>query len=192
MDHPARRVLADNDLFRARRRADPAPRPVRRRPHPRLRQRPAGQRAGAARARRGAGRNPRPARRPRARRRRDPSRAARRLWRHRGRGRRSRAAMGRAARRARTRSRATAPRSSAPQREAEWLRHAVEELAGLRREPGEETALADRRTAMMQAEKVAEDLRADPRRRSAGRTRRCRRWRPRCGVWSAAPRRRRR
>ncbi len=51
-------------------RTDPAPRPARRRPHPRLRQRPAGQRAGVARARRGAGRNSRPARRARAGRRR--------------------------------------------------------------------------------------------------------------------------
>jgi DNA repair protein RecN (Recombination protein N) len=45
------------------------------------------------------------------------------------------------------------------QREAEWLRHAVEELSGLAPQAGEETALAARRAAMMQAEKVAEDLR---------------------------------
>jgi len=45
-------------------------------------------------------------------------------------------------------------------REAEWLRHAVEELGRLAPETGEETALAERRAAMMQAEKVAEDLRA--------------------------------
>ena len=45
------------------------------------------------------------------------------------------------------------------QREADWLRHAAEELGELAPEPGEETALAERRTAMMQAEKVAEDLR---------------------------------
>jgi DNA repair protein RecN (Recombination protein N) len=45
------------------------------------------------------------------------------------------------------------------QREADWLRHAVEELTRLAPEPGEETALAERRTAMMQAEKVAGDLR---------------------------------
>src|SRR3974390_2771235 len=45
------------------------------------------------------------------------------------------------------------------QREADWLRHAAEELSKLAPEPGEETALADRRTGMMQAEKVAEDLR---------------------------------
>ena len=44
-------------------------------------------------------------------------------------------------------------------REAEWLRHAVDELAKLKPQPGEETALAERRSAMMQAEKVAGDLR---------------------------------
>ena len=44
-------------------------------------------------------------------------------------------------------------------REAEWLRHAVDELARLKPEPGEEKALAERRATMMQAEKVAEDLR---------------------------------
>ena len=43
--------------------------------------------------------------------------------------------------------------------EGDWLRHAVEELGALAPQPGEETALAARRTAMMQAEKVAEDLR---------------------------------
>jgi DNA repair protein RecN (Recombination protein N) len=44
-------------------------------------------------------------------------------------------------------------------REGDWLRHAVEELGKLGPQTGEETALADRRTGMMQAEKVAEDLR---------------------------------
>jgi len=44
-------------------------------------------------------------------------------------------------------------------READWLRHAAKELAELAPEPGEETALAERRTGMMQAEKIAEDLR---------------------------------
>jgi DNA repair protein RecN (Recombination protein N) len=44
-------------------------------------------------------------------------------------------------------------------REGDWLRHAVEELGKLAPQAGEETALADRRTGMMQAEKVAEDLR---------------------------------
>ena len=45
-------------------------------------------------------------------------------------------------------------------REAEWLRHAVDELGRLSPQTGEETALAERRTVMMQAEKVADDLRA--------------------------------
>src|SRR5664280_2758963 len=44
-------------------------------------------------------------------------------------------------------------------REGDWLRHAVEELGTLSPQAGEETALAERRTGMMQAEKVAEDLR---------------------------------
>jgi DNA repair protein RecN (Recombination protein N) len=44
-------------------------------------------------------------------------------------------------------------------REGDWLRHAVEELNKLSPQAGEETVLAARRTAMMQAEKVAEDLR---------------------------------
>jgi DNA repair protein RecN (Recombination protein N) len=45
------------------------------------------------------------------------------------------------------------------QREADWLRHAADELTQLAPEPGEETTLAQRRAGMMQAEKVAEDLR---------------------------------
>ncbi|MGA2893003.1 MAG: AAA family ATPase, partial [Xanthobacteraceae bacterium] len=45
-------------------------------------------------------------------------------------------------------------------REAEWLRHAVEELGRLAPQPGEEATLAERRTVMMQAEKVGEDLRS--------------------------------
>ncbi len=45
-------------------------------------------------------------------------------------------------------------------READWLRHAVEELGRLAPQTGEETELAVRRAAMMQAEKSAEDLRA--------------------------------
>jgi len=50
-------------------------------------------------------------------------------------------------------------RVESARREAEWLRHAVEELFRLKPEPGEESALAARRAVMMQAEKVAEDLR---------------------------------
>jgi DNA repair protein RecN (Recombination protein N) len=44
-------------------------------------------------------------------------------------------------------------------REGDWLHHAVEELEKLGPQPGEETALASRRAIMMQAEKVAGDLR---------------------------------
>jgi DNA repair protein RecN (Recombination protein N) len=43
--------------------------------------------------------------------------------------------------------------------EAEFIRHAVEELSALSPQPGEETTLADRRAALMRAEKAAEDLR---------------------------------
>ena len=78
--HPARALLKANDIA-GRGRTDPAPRPVRRWPHPRLRQRPAGERAGDEAARHRAGRDPRPARRPRAGRCRHPSPPARRLWR---------------------------------------------------------------------------------------------------------------
>jgi DNA repair protein RecN (Recombination protein N) len=45
------------------------------------------------------------------------------------------------------------------QREGDWLRHAVGELTKLAPEQGEETALAARRTLMMQSEKIAGDLR---------------------------------
>lgn len=44
-------------------------------------------------------------------------------------------------------------------READYLRHAADELRQLGPQPGEETALAERRTTMMQAEKIASDLR---------------------------------
>ena len=44
-------------------------------------------------------------------------------------------------------------------RESDYLHHAVEELEKLSPQAGEETALAERRSLMMQAEKVAEDLR---------------------------------
>jgi len=44
-------------------------------------------------------------------------------------------------------------------REGDWLRHAVEELGKLSPQAGEETTLAERRSVMMQAEKVVEDLR---------------------------------
>ena len=45
------------------------------------------------------------------------------------------------------------------QRDADYLRHASEELTQLAPQAGEETALAERRTTMMQVEKIAGDLR---------------------------------
>ena len=50
-------------------------------------------------------------------------------------------------------------RVEAARKEADYLRHASEELQALAPEAGEEAALADRRAAMMRAEKAAEDLR---------------------------------
>ncbi|MEA2936025.1 MAG: repair protein RecN [Variibacter sp.] len=50
-------------------------------------------------------------------------------------------------------------RVEAAQRQAEWLRHASDELRKLKPEAGEETGLAARRTSMMQAEKATTDLR---------------------------------
>src|SRR5712692_8464721 len=44
-------------------------------------------------------------------------------------------------------------------READYLRHAADELKKLKPRDGEEAALAERRTAMMQGEKIASDLR---------------------------------
>src|SRR5205809_446602 len=44
-------------------------------------------------------------------------------------------------------------------READYLRHAADELKTLKPKEGEETALAGRRTTMMQGEKIASDLR---------------------------------
>ena len=44
-------------------------------------------------------------------------------------------------------------------READYLRHASDELKKLTPQDGEETALAGRRTMMMQGEKIASDLR---------------------------------
>jgi DNA repair protein RecN (Recombination protein N) len=63
----------------------------------------------------------------------------------------------------RTREEAVAAHRAAVERaarEAEWLRHAVGELGKLAAQPGEETSLAERRATMMQAEKIGEDLRA--------------------------------
>ena len=44
------------------------------------------------------------------------------------------------------------------EKEADFVRHAVEELQALGPEAGEEAALSERRTAMMRAEKIAADL----------------------------------
>src|SRR5207253_3816592 len=44
-------------------------------------------------------------------------------------------------------------------READYLRHAADELKALKPKEGEETALAGCRTTMMQGEKIASDLR---------------------------------
>jgi DNA repair protein RecN (Recombination protein N) len=44
-------------------------------------------------------------------------------------------------------------------RDADYLRHAADELKKLKPKDGEETALAERRTGMMQGEKIAADLR---------------------------------
>lgn len=44
-------------------------------------------------------------------------------------------------------------------RDADYLRHASDELVALKPQEGEETQLAERRTAMMQGEKIADDLR---------------------------------
>jgi DNA repair protein RecN (Recombination protein N) len=44
-------------------------------------------------------------------------------------------------------------------READYLRHAADELKKLAPKDGEETSLAERRTTMMQGEKIASDLR---------------------------------
>ncbi|MFC3691900.1 DNA repair protein RecN [Chenggangzhangella methanolivorans] len=51
-----------------------------------------------------------------------------------------------------------AERVEAARREADYLKHASEELSALAPEYGEEEQLADRRAAMMRSEKAAEDL----------------------------------
>ncbi|MEP9354971.1 DNA repair protein RecN [Xanthobacter sp. KR7-65] len=49
-------------------------------------------------------------------------------------------------------------RLEAAARDADFIRHAVEELTALAPEPGEEASLSERRTAMMRSEKIAADL----------------------------------
>ena len=75
-----------------------------------------------------------------------------------------RAAVGAAlARLARRRRRAGTRRGrpmAAAQRDEDWLRHAVDELATLRPEPGEEERLAAERQALQQGEKRAEAIAA--------------------------------
>ena len=71
-------------------------------------------------------------------------------------------------------------------READYLRHASDELKKLKPKDGEETALAERRTTMMQGEKIASDLREAQDAVSGNHSpvSACRR---RCAGWSAAP-----
>lgn len=68
------------------------------------------------------------------------------------------AAASEALKRARQALQAQRMRVEAARKEADFLRHAVAELDRLAPEAGEEEALASRRQAMMQAEKVARDL----------------------------------
>ena len=49
-------------------------------------------------------------------------------------------------------------RLEAAEKEADFIRHAVEELSTLAPQSGEETALAERRSIMMRSEKIATDL----------------------------------
>ncbi|MDQ0505184.1 DNA repair protein RecN [Xanthobacter agilis] len=49
-------------------------------------------------------------------------------------------------------------RLEAAEKEADYIRHAVEELTALGAEVGEEAALSERRSAMMRSEKIAADL----------------------------------
>ena len=156
--HPAARH-PQRQRPRRYRRDDPAPGAARRRPHPRLHQRPADQRADPEGGRLRAGRNSRPARRARAGRCRDPSRAARCLCRARERmSPRSRSCGTRGAPRNALLDEHRAGMERAA-READYLRHASDELKKLAPQDGEETALAERRTTMMQGEKIAADLR---------------------------------
>lgn len=64
----------------------------------------------------------------------------------------------RAWRAARETAREERVRLEAAEKEADFIRHAVEELQALGPELGEEAALSERRSAMMRAEKIAADL----------------------------------
>lgn len=61
-------------------------------------------------------------------------------------------------REARDAAREERTRLAAAEKEADFIRHAVEELSELGAETGEEAALSERRSAMMRAEKIATDL----------------------------------
>ena len=76
-------------------------------------------------------------------------------------------------------------------READWLRHAVEELTKLapRGRRGNRAGRAPRRDDA--GARRSRAICATPTTRWPAARRRCRRWRPRCAGWSAAPRRRR-
>jgi len=71
-------------------------------------------------------------------------------------------------------------------READYLRHAADELRKLQPKDGEETALAERRTAMMQGEKIAGDLR-EAQDAVSGNHSPVTAWRLRCAGWNAVP-----
>ena len=77
-------------------------------------------------------------------------------------------------------------------READYLRHAADELKTLAPKDGEETALAERRTTMMQGEKIAADLREAQEAVSGNHSPVAGACRRRCGGWNAAPAIRRR
>lgn len=64
----------------------------------------------------------------------------------------------RAWRQTRDEAEAERARLDAAARDADYIRHAVEELTTLGPEPGEETVLSERRTHMMRSEKMAGDL----------------------------------
>jgi len=68
------------------------------------------------------------------------------------------ATAARALRTARTAYAEHRARVETARREAEFLRHAVEELGVLAPQPGEEATLAERRTVMQQSEKIAREL----------------------------------
>ena len=156
-DHPAF-AAPRGERHRRGRRDHPPPCADGRRQDARFRQRPALRRLAPEGDRRAAGRDPRPARRPRARRRRGASPAARRVRTSRARRRGGGRALPRAARNSKAKAAELRAALEASLRDADYLRASVEELEALAPEAGEETALADRRQFLMRAEKIAGDL----------------------------------